>query len=40
MYTSRVFLFMVVEPLIQAPLPSLAIFSADNVNGYDDVEAV
>ena len=38
MYTSRVFLPVVVEPLIQAPFPSLAIFSADNVNGYDERE--
>lgn len=40
MYAGCVFLSMAAEQLIPAPFHWLAIFSADNVNGYDDVEVV
>lgn len=40
MYAGCVFLPMAAEQLIPAPFHWLAIFSADNVNGYDDVEVV
>lgn len=40
MYAGCVFLPMAAEQLIPAPFHRLAIFSADNVNGYDDVEVV